>query len=488
MPTRDLHGYVQVVRRRWVLIAVCFALCVLAGAAYTLRATPQYASTAELFISTPSSDSSGQDAYQGGLFSEQRVQSYADLITGKALAQQVVDDLGLDRTASSLTHQISSAVVPDTVLLDVTVRDPDPAAAQRLANAVAFKFTRYVQGLETPVNQEVSPIKATVVDSAGLPLTPVSPRPVRNVGLAALLGLLLGLGAALLRESLDNTVKSGIDVPALGGGAVLGHIPFDSQAVKRPLITQLEPHAPRGEATRMLRTNLQFVRVDRQSKVFVVTSSVPQEGKTTTAMNLAIATANAGQAVLLVEADLRRPTLATYLHLEGTVGLTTALIGKVDVDDVIQPWGEDGLDVITSGAVPPNPAELLQSVTMKNILERLRARYDLVIVDAPPLLPVTDGALLSAQADGAILVVRHGKTTREQVAQAARHLEAVDAPLLGIVLNMTRQRGGRGQPYGYGYRQGYAPGQPESRHRRRRTSPEPAAPTKVVVRTASTPQ
>lgn len=479
----DLRAYLHVVRRRGMLIFGCFVLAIAAAAVVTVRATPQYASTAQLFISTPGSDTGGVDAYQGSLFSAQRVASYADLITGNAMAKRVIQDLGLPETSTALSHQISSKVVSDTVLLDVTVTDPSPARAHKLAQAVATQFTHFVAGLETPDGQQTSPIKATVVDNASLPINPVSPKPVRNIGLAAVLGLLLGLGVAFLRETLDNTVKSGLDIAAATGGAMLGHVPFDSQASKRPLISQLDTHAPRVEATRMLRTNLQFVHVDRHSKIFVVTSSVPQEGKTTTAINLAIATAKAGQSVLLVEGDLRRPKIADYLHLEGTVGLTTALIGKVDVEDTIQSWGEDGMDVITSGAKPPNPAELLQSGAMLATLDKLKSRYDLIIVDAPPLLPVTDGALLSAQADGAILVVRHGKTTKDQVAQAAKHLSAVDATLLGIVLNMTHQCGASGYGYGYGYGYGCSSEEPVKKHwwSRGGSAPRPSATAPIPV-------
>ena len=168
--------------------------------------------------------------------------------------------------------------------------------------------------------------------------------------------------------------------------------------------------------------------------------------------------------MLLIEGDLRRPKIAEYLHLESTVGLTTILIGRVSDDEAIQSWGDDGLDVITSGSRPPNPAELVQSHLMKDILSRLRVRYDVIIVDAPPLLPVTDGALLAAQSDGALLVVRHGKTTRDQVAQAARHLATVGAPLLGTVLNMTPRRGAGGYGYGYGYGYGNGYGAEEPRH------------------------
>jgi tyrosine-protein kinase len=461
----DLRAYLHIVRRRWALIVGCLLLSVAAASLVTSRATPQYASTAQLFITTPGSASGAGDAYQGSLFSAQRVASYADLITGKALAQRVVTNLNLRQSSSSLSDQISSRVVTDTVLLNVTVTDPDPARAQLLANAVATQFTSYIAGLETPPGRRVSAIKATVVDSASLPKTPVSPKPVRNLGLAAILGLIVGFGVAFLRETLDNTLKTGQDLVVTTGGAILGHIPLDPQASRRPLISQLETHAPRVEATRMLRTNLQFVHVDRDSKVFVVTSSVPQEGKTTTAINLAIAAAKAGQSVLLLEGDLRRPKVAEYLHLDRTVGLTTVLIGKVDIEEAIQRWDGDDLDVITSGVTPPNPAELVQSGAMKATLDKLRARYDLILIDAPPLLPVTDGALLAAHSDGAILIVRYGKTTRDQVAQAVKHLAAVNATLLGSVLNMARLRGESGYGYSYGYGYGYSSEAPAKKRR-----------------------
>lgn len=473
----DLRSYLQTFRRRWRVVVASFLVVLAVVAGFTLRETREYASTAQLFISTPSSDSGGVDAYQGSLFSAQRVASYADLVTGKTLTEQVVQRLHLSESAEALSKQVSASAVANTVLLDVTVTDPSPKRARYLAGAIARQFTSYVRQLETPPGQHVPPIKATIVDPPTAPTSPVSPRVGRNLVLGTVLGLLLGLGLAVLRESLDTSIKAINDLSSATGASFLGHIPFDKDALRVPLISELDLHAPRAESTRMLRTNLQFIEVDQRSKVFVVTSSVPEEGKTTTAINLAIASAKTGQSVLLLEGDLRRPRVADYLRLEPTVGLTTVLIGRVDLEDAIQTWGDDGLDVLTSGAKPPNPAELVHSVAMLTTLEKLRDRYDLIIVDAPPLLPVTDGALLAAQADGAILVVRFGKTTRDQLAQAAHHLSAVDARLLGTVLNMARSRAGDGYSTGYGYGYGYG-AEPAGRHTRKpareplRTTPE----------------
>jgi receptor protein-tyrosine kinase len=277
------------------------------------------------------------------------------------------------------------------------------------------------------------------------------------------------VGLALLRDLLDTSVKTSDDLAMATSAPVLGTIPFDASARPRPLVTTLEPHAPRVEAFRVLRTNLQFVEVDSAAKVFVVTSALPEEGKTSTSLNLAITLAQAGHRTLLVEADLRRPKAVAALGLDGAVGVTTVLLGRVAVEDAIQKHVDSELDVLASGATPPNPAELLQSNAMHDLLKHLRAEYDMVIVDAPPLLPVTDAAILATQADGTLMVARYGKTRREQLAQAVDRLAQVDAAPVGVVLNMTP---GRGRAYDgdYGYGYGYAPSasQPAPQQDRRR--------------------
>ena len=451
----ELRDYIKIVRRRWRIIASTLLVVVALASLATFQTTPQYESQARLFVST--ADQSTSAAYQGGLLANQRVTSYADLVNGQELASRVIKQLNLTIDPTALQNQITATVVPDTVLLEISVTDPDPRLAQQIGQATATQLMRFISQLETPPGKTKAPLKATVVDAASLPTTPVSPQPLRNLGLAVVLGLLLGLGIAVLREMLDTTVKGNDDIAAATDAPILGGILFDSEAPKQPLISALSTHSPRVEAFRILRTNLQFVDVDEHKKVFVVTSSVPGEGKTTTASNTALALQDAGQRTLLIDADMRRPQLAKLFSLEGSVGLTSVLLGRIDLAEAIQVHGESGLEVLTSGRLPPNPAELLQSQSMHQLLEEARQGYDVIVIDAPPLLPVTDAALLAVQADGAVVVVRQGKTTRDQFATSMQRLRAVGARPLGITLNMVAARGRRGYGYGYGY--GYAPGE-----------------------------
>ncbi|MGW5360157.1 polysaccharide biosynthesis tyrosine autokinase [Actinopolymorpha pittospori] len=445
----ELRDYLKVLRRRWRWLAVCMVATVAGATGLTLQVTPQYSSTIRMFVSTPEANNS--DAYQGGLFSQQRVMSYADLATGPEIAERVVRKLGLDQTPAALTTQLSASVVPETVILRVAVTDPDRQQARRIAAATGEEFTSLVEQLETTPNQTSPPIKASVLGPPMTSVAPVSPNFVTNLGLAGVLGLLLGIGVAALREALDTSIRTSEDLAELTSVPALGFVTFDSDAEDNPIITSLESHAPRSEAFRVLRTNMQFVSVDKPSKIFVITSSVPGEGKTTIACNLAITMAQAGQRVALVDGDLRRPKVAEYLGLEPGIGLTTVLINRVTLEHALEHWWEDRLSVLTSGAIPPHPAELLQSRAMADLLTDLRSDYDIVIVDAPPILPVTDAALLAAQADGTVLVVRHGKTTRDHVRASVERLSSVGGRLVGHVLNMSPQRGESDTSYKYGY-------------------------------------
>ncbi|WP_244930167.1 polysaccharide biosynthesis tyrosine autokinase [Nocardioides sp. W7] len=448
----ELRDYLRILRRRWLMIVSVTLIVVALAAIYTFTATPMYQSTARLFVST----TSATDAIQGSNLTTQRVSSYADLVTGETRARGVIDALDLDLGAGELAAKVSAEVTPDTNNLLIRVADPDGREAQRIAQKYAEQMQDLVDELETPPGATTAVLKATIVDPATLPGSPYSPQPVRNLALGLLLGLLLGIGLAVLREFLDTTVKTPEDLTSRTHAPLLGGIAYDPNTREHPLVTDLQSHAPRVEAFRVLRTNIQFVDVDQQSKVFVVTSAVPEEGKTTTAVNLAITLAQTGGRTLLVECDLRRPKATAALGLDNAVGVTTILVGKVSLGDALQRHEATGLDVLGSGAIPPNPAELLQSRAMAEMLASLRGDYDHVIIDAPPLLPVTDAALLASQADGAVVVVRWGKTTRDQFGSALERLDQVGARPLGVVLNMVPSHR-KSSGYGYGYGYGYAP-------------------------------
>ncbi|MGJ9421476.1 polysaccharide biosynthesis tyrosine autokinase [Aeromicrobium sp. CF3.5] len=451
----ELSDYTRILRQRWLLIALTTAIAVGLALAFTLASTPQYQSTARLFISTSQTDDA--TTFQGGTFSQGRVASYADLLTGEEISRRVVEDLGIDVNPRTLSNRITAMSQPDTVVLSIAVTDPSAEMAQKLTQSASEVFVDYVAELETAPGKSTAPVKATIVDRATVPASPISPQPVRNLGLALILGLLAGGGLAVLRDTSDHRIRNDVDLAGASGDApILGTIHFDKSASKKRLITALDSHAPRVEAFRVLRTNLQFVNVDGNSKVFVMTSAVPGEGKSTTTCNLALSMAQAGQRVLMIEGDLRRPKATEYLGLENSVGVTTVLVGRVSVEEAVQSVTPT-FDLLASGATPPNPAELLQSESMKTLLADARNAYDVVLIDAPPLLPVTDAAILSADSDGAIMVVNHGSTTREQIEASVDRLQSVDARLVGTIVNMAPQPKRGSSTYGYGYGYGYAP-------------------------------
>jgi non-specific protein-tyrosine kinase len=447
----DLRDYLNVLRKRWHVILLATLVCVGAAGAMAFMQKPTYQANAQLFVSVNEPGDQSQ-VYQQGLAAAQRVKSYADIVDSPQVTDAVQNQLHLGLTSGQIAAEVTADNPLDTVLLNLHVRDTDPARAAAIANAVADQFGKLVNDLETPQGSATSPVKVSTVQKASVPAAPVAPNKKVDVALGLLLGLALGIGIAVLLDVLDTSVKSAEDLEAISESAVLGVIGFDSDAGKSPLIVQTDPHSPRAEAFRQLRTNLQFVDIDHPVKSIVITSSIPQEGKSTTTANLAITLAQAGLKVVLVEADLRRPKLMQYLGVEGAVGVTSVLIGRVSLDDALQPWGNGSLMVLPSGPTPPNPSELLGSQGMADLITALEQRADIVLVDAPPLLPVTDAAVLAKICDGALLIVRHGVTTREQVTRAAESLRVVDAHLIGNVLNMAPAKGPDAYGYGYAYR------------------------------------
>jgi succinoglycan biosynthesis transport protein ExoP len=442
----DLKDVLHAVRSGWWLLTGGLLLGLIAAGLLSWLATPLYSSSTQLFVSVAGSTDTSA-AYQGNLFSQQRVTSYAQLLTGEQLAGQVVDDLDLTLTPAQVAAKVTATPLPDTVILEVTVTDTSADRAQDIARSLGSQFTEEVTNLEA----DVSTVKVTTVQPAKSGPNPVSPDVTRNLALGGVLGLLVGLGLALLRSRLDNTVKTGDDVQELIGTGLIGTVLEDPRLDETHVVASLDEHSLTAEAFRAIRTNLQYLDVDNPPKIIVVASSVPGEGKSTLAVNLATALAQSGSRVTLVEADLRRPRVTRYMGLVGGAGLTNVLAGTASLDEVTQSWGDGKLSVLAAGPMPPSPSEMLGSAQMRALLETLRETQDYVIIDTPPLLPVTDAAVLSVLADGCVITTRFGKTGREQLIEAAATLSRIDAKLLGVVLNRVPQAAAVARGYGYGY-------------------------------------
>lgn len=458
-PIVDLGELLGALRRGWWLVVAGLAVALGAAALLTMFMVPQYATSVTFFVTTPSQGVI--DSYQGGLFSQQRVTSYEYLLSKGALARSIADEPGIGLTPEQVQSRITSRALRDTVLLEVAVIDSDQARSYRIAEVLTRKFVSRIEALETHAGVSTSTVKVEAIVGPRLDPVPVSPKPGRNLAFGALSGLLIGVVVAVVRGAMDRTVKTAELLDQITGTPVLAVVPYDSSMRRSPLVLGSRvaqaatrrrwPQLARAEAVRHLRTNLQFVNVDHQIKVVVITSSVVGEGKSTTAANVAVAFAEAGFRVALVEADLRRPRAATYLGLDGAVGLSQVLAGELRVQDVMLRWGRLELHVLPSGLTPANPSELLGSARMVALLAELREAFDLVIVDTPPVLPFTDAAVVTAMADGAVLVVRSGHTHQARIRTAVARLRAVDSAVVGTVLNMNMTREPRAL-YGDSYR------------------------------------
>jgi capsular exopolysaccharide synthesis family protein len=446
---------VRALRSGWWMPALGLLLGGLVAAAVTVVTTPVYTSHTQLFVSTTDSSSTAE-AFQGNQFAEKRIASYAELLTSQELAARVVAELGLDLTPGELASRIDAAPVSGTVVLDVSVTDPSPVAAQRIARTVADQFIAAVAELETPAGSLTSPVRVTVFGAADLPRSPSAPQPVLDLAVGLVIGFGLGAVTAVVRARLDRSLKDPDEVADLAGAPVIGLVLRDDELEERHRV-DLESSSRSAEAYRHLQTNLQFLDVDTPPRVLMVSSAMPSEGKTTVAVNLALALADAGQRVALIEADLRRPRVTSYLGLVNGVGLTNVLTGRVRAEEVAQPYGDGDLVVIGAGPSAPNPAQLLASGAMRALLEQLRESHDYVVLDAPPLLPVADATGLAVLADGVLLSVRHGSTTREQLQRTRDTLDRVGARTVGAVLNIVPARDDVSAAYGYSAEYAAAP-------------------------------
>ena len=409
--------------------------------------TPVYAAHAQLFVSSGTGGDPGA-TYEGGLFSQQRVLSYAQIVSSPELLEGVIRDLDLATTPAELGKDVRAEVPVDTVLIDIEVEDTSPQQAQAIANAIAARFPEFVADLEARGNSEGSPVKISTTRRAELPTDPVSPRWPVYIAIGLLLGLAGGIFAAFVRHGLDTRVRDGDAVADAVGAPLVGVIAHDRRARRRQLVVATDSRSAEAEAYRRLRSNLAGLASRRAISSLVVSSALEGEGKTVVTANLGLAFAQAGYRVVLVDADLHKPRLAEYLGVSSRTGLADALRTGRNVEELLQTCG-DGfrLEFLASGIPPANPSDLLGSQRLATVLEALTERSDIVLLDAPAVLPVIDASVLARRTSGLVLVARAGSTRAAQLAAAADAVRATGGEVLGGVLTQV-SRGALPQYYG----------------------------------------
>jgi capsular exopolysaccharide synthesis family protein len=433
-----------ILRRWWWLLLLGIALGGGASYAVSKAMTPVYRASTTLLINQ--TQTPGVIAYNDILTSERLTKTYRGLVTKRPVLEEVIGRVGEPKDTETLRDMVSVSVIRDTQLLRLSVESGDPIQAAVLANATAQAFIG-----QNDIKDLSRPGGVSVVELATVPTSPVKPQVAFNVALGLLAGLLVAAGLVLLMKYLDDTVKSEQDVERVAGLTILGMVAHFGRRRSRQPVSGYGSRSPAAEAYRAIRTSVQFATMDRPGQVLLVTSPNAGDGKSTTAANLAVTMASAGRRVVLVDADLRKPSLHQVFNLENSVGLTSALLSGNGARPYIQPSGFDNLSVLASGPLPPNPSELLSSPRMRDLVEALRRETDVVVMDSPPALVVTDATLLAALADGTILVAEAGRTRSTALRQAVDGLGRATDRLLGVVLNKTGRRGAPAYYHYYHY-------------------------------------
>jgi len=482
----DLRTYLRILRRRKWWVIACAGLGVVGAMAYAFSATKEYSATAQLLIQPQNATIPLTSPAQ--TITTTQVATELQLLSSAPVVDAVKKHLHLSQL------NVASAEQGQTDVISVIATNPDPKLAARVANTYATYFVDYetfvaLKGLTTTELQLQSQINAieqelpattgspqgdalanqlavlkeeyaqyqvdgaattggvTVTSSASVPKAPSSPKKLEIVLIGLAVGLMVGLGAAFTAENLDDAIRSRDDLEHVTPDVlVMGLVPMIGSWRDRAepfLVMRAEPTAPAAEAYRSLRTSLQFAAYDNQITSVLVTSPTATEGKTSTVANLGVVLATVGQNVVLVSADLRRPRLAAFFGLDEGVGLTSVMIGESTLDEALRAVPDvAGLTVLGCGPVPPNPAELLSSPKLAEIFDQLKERFDMVLVDSSPLLPVTDPVLLSRLTDTTLFFVAYGETTKRQLKRGIEQLGQVGTRQIGIVLNEVTRRGG----------------------------------------------
>jgi capsular exopolysaccharide synthesis family protein len=428
----DIVQFLAMVRRRFALVVVCIVAGTGGGVFYSQHADPVYKATTRVFLLVPDTTDLGQ-TIGGTVLATNQASTYASVAKSRAVAGRIVTALGLDVKPADVAKHLSAVVEANTLILDISATAHTALAAQGLADAAARALGDEIADLQSGSESKIT---SRILDVAELPETPVSPNAPLDITLGVLLGIITGLTSAALLEALDRTVKTTAHTDLLFGAPMLAAIPRRRGGM---LVVRRDSESVEAEPYRTLRTAVRFVAPDRPIRTLLVTSASPGDGKTTTAANLAVAIALSGERVVVVDADLRRARLASAFGLDNSVGLTSLVLGTATIAEAAQAWDRD-LKVVASGPLPPNPSEIVGSQLFNQILQSLAGLADIVVIDAPPVLPVTDAAAIAAQVDGVLLVARHGKTLRSAASEARRKLTGVGANVIGYVLNAVPGR------------------------------------------------
>lgn len=504
----ELRDYLRVLRRRRILIAMTTLVVVGAALVFSFLQTPVYRATAELLLQPRSTESLFDP--NGGLRGDpaRAVQTEMQVLRSQPVREAVRAELGI-------APVVSVRPVGQTDVIEVNAEGTEPKAAAATANAYAaayidfrrkqavddlFSAGKELQAKVTELQAQIDALPAPIpraaadpgresrletllqqqglfkqrldqlqvdaalktggaqlVTEASVPTEPFKPTPERSGMVALAVGLLLGIGLAFLFEYLDDSIATKEELDRAGGGLPsLGVVPAVAgwkDRAKSIVVSIDAPKSPAAEAYRSLRTSIQFIGLDRPLRTIQVTSASAAEGKSTTIANLGVALAEAGQRVAIVCCDLRRPRLHEFFGLDNAVGFTSVLLGDVPLSAAVQRVpGVERLLLLASGPVPPNPSELLAGRRTVEVLTTLQAEADVVLIDCPPILPVTDAALLSSRVDATLLVATAGRTTRKEFQRACERLAQVEAPVIGTVLNGVSDE----ESYGYTYRYAYA--------------------------------
>ena len=429
-------------RRKWLIVAT-LVVAVLTAAVASQLVDRVYATSSTLLVALRS-DSQSFDTVQA---SQAIARSYADIIESPNIAADVAEQLGGGTTKNEIKSATTFETIPETQLLKVNAEAATPERAKEIADAYATVFIDYARTSLSDTTQA----SITLADAAPISGSPSRPKPKLYVAVAAILGLALGLALALLRERLDRRLRTPEDVEAHFDVPVLARIPRRGRSEQSSTAFM--------EAHRILRTNLQFASVERELRTVVVTSAREGEGKTTTTTNLALTSAGVGLSVLVVEADLRRPALQSEVMPSSPdpllPGFTNYLVEASSIEESIHETGRPGVSILPSGPLPPSPSALLEARRARSAVAVLRDQAELVIFDCPPLNVGADASILAERADGVILVVDLMSSTEHSVRRAIQQLEAVRAPLMGIVINRDRSA----TPSSYDY---YGPASPSA--------------------------